>query len=59
MGFMVYDYREDVRNVLVTPQIRSRFMRMETGEDSGAHSDDLGQEVFLVLQGRAEFTIDG
>ncbi|MCX8214602.1 MAG: cupin domain-containing protein [SAR202 cluster bacterium] len=34
-------------------------MRMETGEDSGAHSHDLGQEVFLVLQGRAEFTIDG
>lgn len=59
MGFTVYDYREDVRNVLVTPQIRSRFMRMEPGEDSGAHSHDLGQEVFLVLQGRAEFTIDG
>jgi len=59
MGFTVYDYREDIRNVLVTPQIRSRFMRMEPGEDSGAHSHDLGQEVFLVLQGRAEFTIDG
>jgi len=59
MGFTVYDYREDVRNVLVTPQIRSRFIRMEPGEDSGAHSHDLGQEVFLVLEGRAEFTIDG
>jgi quercetin dioxygenase-like cupin family protein len=59
MGFTVYDYREDVRNVLVTPQIRSRFLRMEPGEDSGAHSHDLGQEVFLVLAGRAEFTIDG
>ena len=59
MGFTVYDYREDLRSVLVTPQIRSRFMRMEPGEDSGAHSHDLGQEVFLVLQGRAEFTIDG
>ena len=32
MGFEVYDYREDVRNVLVTPQLRSRFMRMEAGE---------------------------
>jgi quercetin dioxygenase-like cupin family protein len=59
MGFTVYDYREDVRNVLVTPQIRSRFMRMEPGEDGGAHSHDLGQEVFLVLEGCAEFTIDG
>ena len=59
MGFQVYDYREDVRNVLVTPQIRSRFLKMEPGQDSGAHSHDLGQEVFLVLEGRAEFTIDG
>jgi quercetin dioxygenase-like cupin family protein len=59
MGFQVYDYREDVRNVLVTPQIRSRFLRMEPGQDSGTHSHDLGQEVFLVLSGRAEFTIDG
>jgi quercetin dioxygenase-like cupin family protein len=59
MGFPVYGYRSDVRNVLVTPQIRSRFLRMEPGEESGAHSHDLGHEVFLVLQGRAEFTIDG
>ena len=29
MGFPVYDYRRDVRNVLVTPQIRSRFLKME------------------------------
>ena len=28
MGFPVYDYRTDVRNVLVTPQIRSRFLRV-------------------------------
>lgn len=59
MGFSVYDYRSDVRNVLVTPQIRSRFLRMEPGEESGAHSHDLGHEVFLILQGRAEFTIEG
>ena len=59
MGFPVYDYRSDVRNVLVTPQIRSRFLRMEPGEESGGHSHDLGHEVFLILQGRAEFTIEG
>ena len=59
MALTVYDYREDVRNVLVTPQIRSRFMRLEPGEEGGAHSHDLGHEVFLVLEGRAEFTIDG
>ena len=59
MALTVYDYRDDVRNVLVTTQIRSRFMRMEPGEGGGAHSHDLGHEVFLVLEGRAEFTIDG
>ena len=59
MGFPVYDYRSDVRNLLVTPQIRSRFLRMEPGEESGGHSHDLGHEVFLILQGRAEFTIEG
>lgn len=59
VALTVYDYREDVRNVLVTPQIRSRFMRLEPGDESGAHSHDLGHEVFLVLEGLAEFTIDG
>ncbi len=59
MGFEVYDYREDVRNVLVTPQLRSRFMRMEAGEVAAPHSHDLGHEVFLVLEGSAEFEIDG
>jgi quercetin dioxygenase-like cupin family protein len=59
MGFPVYDYREDVRNVVVTPQIRSRFMRMEPGQVARRHSHDLGHEVFLVLAGRAEFEIEG
>ena len=59
MGFEVYDYREDVRNVLVTPQLRLRFMRMEAGFVAEPHSHDLGHEVFLVLEGRAEFDIDG
>ena len=59
MGFPVYDFRTDVRNVLVTPQIRSRFLRMEPGQVASFHSHDLGHEVFLVLSGRAIFEIDG
>ena len=59
MSFHVYDYRTDVCNMLVTPWIRSRFMRMEPGESASLHSHDLGHEIFLVLAGRAEFTIDG
>ena len=59
MALTVYDYRTDVSSVLVTPQIRSRFMRLEAGEAAEPHSHDLGHEIFLVLDGRAEFTIDG
>jgi len=65
MSFPVFDYRTDNRNVLIAPQIRARLMRIEVGEVSGGsrpglgHSHDLGYEVFLVLQGQAEFEIDG
>ena len=59
MGFSVYDYRKDVRNVLVTPQIRSRFLKMEPGQVAQLHSHDLGHEIFLILEGRVEFEIDG
>ena len=59
MSFPIYDYRTDVRNVLVTPHIRSRFLRMEPEQKADLHSHDLGHEVFLILEGRAEFTIDG
>ena len=59
MGFPVYDYRTDVRNVLVTPQIRSRFLKMEPGQSAQLHSHDLGHEIFLILEGRVEFEIDG
>ena len=59
MSFQVYDYRNDICNMLVTPWIRSRFLRMEPGESAALHSHDLGHEIFLVLAGRAEFTIDG
>jgi quercetin dioxygenase-like cupin family protein len=59
MGFPVYDYRKDIRNLLVTPQIRSRFLRLEGGQVAKPHTHDLGHEVFLMLQGRAIFEIDG
>ena len=59
LGFPLYGYRTHVRNVLVTPQIRSRFLRSEPGFIANPHTHDLGHEVFLVLQGRALFEIDG
>ena len=65
MSFEVYDYRQDIRNLLVTPEIRARFIRLEVGSLSGGnqrgkgHSHDLGHEIFLVLQGKAEFEIEG
>ncbi len=59
MGFPVYDYRTDIRNVLVTPQIRSRFLKMDPGQSAQLHSHDLGHEIFLILEGRVEFEIDG
>ena len=59
MGFPVYDYRTDIKNVLVTPQIRSRFLKMEPGQSAQLHSHDLGHEIFLILEGRVEFEIEG
>lgn len=59
MSIPVYDYRADIRNVLVTPQIRARFLKMQPGQVARWHSHDLGHEVFLVLEGRARFEIDG
>ena len=59
MPFDVYDYRQDVRNVVVRPEIRSRFLRMEPGEAGPRHSHDTGQEVFLVLDGQCRFEIAG
>ena len=59
MAFEVFDYRTDLKNVFISPEIRSRFVQMEPGEVSERHSHDLGQEIFLVLQGKAEFEIEG
>ena len=60
MGFTVYDCREDIRNILVTPQIRARFCKLEPGSGShdGYHTHDLGHEIFIILSGRVEFKIN-
>lgn len=59
MPFDVYDYRTVNRNVLVTPEIRARLYHMQPGQVDGRHSHDLGHEVFLILEGLAEFNING
>lgn len=59
MSIEVLDFRIDVRNLVITPEIRARFMRMEPGEVAIRHSHDLGHEIFLVLEGQCEFEIDG
>lgn len=59
MSFEVYDYRTVNRNVLVTPEIRARLYHMKPGQVDRRHSHDLGHEIFLILEGRAEFNING
>lgn len=59
MALQVFDYRRDVRNIVVTPEIRGRFLRMEPGQVATRHSHDLGHEIFLVLEGQCEFEIAG
>ncbi len=61
MGFTVYDCRKDIRNILVTPQMRARFCRMEPGSGSHDqfHTHDLGHEIFIILSGWVEFKING
>jgi quercetin dioxygenase-like cupin family protein len=62
MRFTVYDYRnpDHIKNLLVTPEMRSRILKMEPGQGfNSRHSHDLGHEIFLILQGTAEFEIEG
>jgi len=55
----VFDARSDIRNLFITPEIRARVMRFEPGQVSAGHTHDLGHEMFLVVDGFAEFTIAG
>jgi quercetin dioxygenase-like cupin family protein len=59
MPIEVFDFRRDIRHLIITPEIRARFLRLEVGQVASRHSHDLGHEVFLILQGRCEFEIDG
>jgi len=59
MTLEVWDATRDIKNLFITPEIRSRIMRFEPHQLSSGHTHDLGHEMFLVLEGQAEFTIDG
>jgi quercetin dioxygenase-like cupin family protein len=59
MSIEVFDYRADLRNVYVSPKLRGRFLRHEPGEVGPFHSHDIGDELFLILEGQCEFEIDG
>jgi len=59
MPLEVLDYRTDVRNIFIAPEMRARIIRREPGTAGGGHTHDLGHEIFLVLEGQAEFTIAG
>jgi quercetin dioxygenase-like cupin family protein len=54
----VYDCRTDLdENVVVRPELRGRFLRLEPLPPPPQHSHDLAGEVFLVLEGRCEFLV--
>ncbi len=59
MPIEVFDYRRDIKNVFIAPTVRGRFLRMEPGETGPRHSHDLGDELFLILQGQCAFEIEG
>lgn len=59
MSLEVWDFRRDIRNLFITPEIRARIMHFEPHQLSAGHTHDLGHEMFLVLDGQAEFTING
>jgi quercetin dioxygenase-like cupin family protein len=58
----VFDCRTDIRNIFVAPEMRARFIRRTPGTESArgaGHTHELGHEIFLVLEGQAELTIEG
>jgi quercetin dioxygenase-like cupin family protein len=59
MPLEFFDPHRDVRNLFITPEIRNRIMQVQPGETTNGHTHDLGHETFIVLDGEAEFTIDG
>jgi mannose-6-phosphate isomerase-like protein (cupin superfamily) len=55
----VFDYKNDLGNVVITPQIRCRFMKELPNTPREWHCHDGASEVFLVLEGRVEFNVEG
>ena len=45
--FRVFDSRTDIQNLIIRPDIRARFLRMEPGEANVVHSHDIWEEIFL------------
>ncbi len=58
MPIPVWDFRKDVANVVVEPEIRARFSRMEPGPAGNLHSHDVAGEIFVVLDGQCEFIVE-
>jgi len=59
IAFVRRGRREKYEFWYITPEIRARIMRFEPHQVSAGHTHDLGHEMFVVLHGEAEFTIDG
>lgn len=54
-----WDYRKDLRNVFISPEMRCRFMRIDANTVTASHTHDLGHEVFMVMEGEIEFDVAG
>ena len=65
MSFPIYDFRKYHKNLIVTPELRSRFLYMPNGVEvdlknkASGHSHDLGYEIFLIMQGKVRGLIAG
>jgi quercetin dioxygenase-like cupin family protein len=59
MPLEVWDAERDVKNLFITLEIGARITRLDPHQVGAGHTHDLGHEMFLVLDGNAEFTIDG
>ncbi len=60
MSIEVFDYRSDGPrglNFFVTPGCRARFLTIRPKEAAPFHHHQLGQEVFVVMEGRGLFVI--
>jgi quercetin dioxygenase-like cupin family protein len=58
MTIKVFDYRTDIANVVIHPELRGRFMKMDPAPAGRMHSHDLGGEIFVVLEGQCEFLVE-